>query len=132
MAAGLGSSASGVLADDGAPPPVVAAADLPVDPAVGRVVDAPIALDDVQAAEPVPQPVLGLPSPAQPPTRLEPPPPDPPPADPGLATPGTARTNANCLAIEAEFLVQGAEPAVADQFAYVIAPRSQAASPSSS
>jgi hypothetical protein len=41
----------------------------------------------------------------------------------GPATAATARSNANCIAIAAEFTRQGADPAVADHFAYVIAPR---------
>ncbi len=55
------------------------------------------------------------------------PPPPPPPVGP-LATPATARTNGNCQAIAAEFVRQGAELAVAEEFAYVIAPRSRAVS----
>ena len=70
------------------------------------------------ALPPVLLPVPAAPSPAEAPAKL-----GPPPADPGLATPVTARGNANCQGIEAEFLRQGAEADVADQFAYVIAPR---------
>ena len=77
----------------------------------------------------VPQPISGPPPPpAVPPAKLTPPPPPapppppPPPVDP-LATPATARTNGNCQAIAAEFVRQGAELPVAEEFAYVIAPR---------
>ena len=71
-----------------------------------------------EALPPVPLPVLAAPAPAAPPDRLYPPA-----SDDGVASPATARSNANCQAIEAEFLHQGAEAGVADQFAYVIAPR---------
>lgn len=74
--------------------------------------------NDALAAEPVPQPVPATTTPALPPEKLVVPP-----SDDGLATAETARTNGNCQAIEAEFVRQGAEPEVADQFAYVIAPR---------
>ena len=77
----------------------------------------------------VPQPISGPPPPpAVPPAKLTPPPPPTTTAataaavDP-LATPATARTNGNCQAIAAEFVRQGAELAVAEEFAYVIAPR---------
>ena len=71
-----------------------------------------------EALPPVLLPVPAPPSPAEAPAKL-----GPPATDPGLATPVTARGNANCQGIEAEFLRQGAEADVADQFAYVIAPR---------
>ena len=71
-----------------------------------------------EALPPVPLPVPAAPTPAEPPDEARPAA-----GDPGLATPVTARGNANCQGIEAEFLRQGAEADVADQFAYVIAPR---------
>lgn len=74
--------------------------------------------NDALAAEPVPQPVPATTTPTLPAEKLVAPP-----SDDGLATAETARTNGNCQAIEAEFVRQGAEPDVADQFAYVIAPR---------
>ena len=67
--------------------------------------------------DPAPPLLVGAPAaPALPPVKL------PLPGGP-LATAATARANVNCQVIGAEFLSQGAEPEVADTFAYVIAPR---------
>jgi hypothetical protein len=69
-------------------------------------------------AQPIPVPVAAVAP--KPPAKL----PVAGPSGPtGPATAATARGNANCLAIAAEFSRQGAEPAVADHFAFVIAPR---------
>jgi peptidoglycan hydrolase-like protein with peptidoglycan-binding domain len=91
--------------------------------------------NDAIANTAVPQPVSGAVTPAKAPAKLVPPTTPPPPPAPapapaptpspagGFATPATARTNANCQAIAAEFVRQGAPAPVAEEFAYMIAPR---------
>jgi peptidoglycan hydrolase-like protein with peptidoglycan-binding domain len=95
-----------------AAPAAAAAPAAPVAPAPAAPAPAPVQGPVPVAAPPVPVAA----NPPGPPTRL-------PVAGAGLATPATARGNANCQAISAEFVRQGAELPVAEEFAYVIAPR---------
>jgi peptidoglycan hydrolase-like protein with peptidoglycan-binding domain len=101
-----------LLFSNGARPNVAAPAATAAPAAPAAPAPAPVQGPVPVAAPPVPVAA----NPPGPPTRL-------PAAGAGVATPATARGNANCQAISAEFVRQGAELPVAEEFAYVIAPR---------